>query len=595
MEINSNQNTADNPEVLPVQQETSMSSASDVDLKYSSEAVEQLKASNPVSAFEETTDSSSRLEIVELARSPLTGRSKSRDCVPELTHANVPRNVEDLNVNNNNHSGEDDVDAAMDYSYQSADTIDSDSDRSGCIRELRASPVVLRPKLNSQRSEECSKDKLPIEHTDDDDNIRAPVPSQLYVTPPTPTTDDCQKRTSPHDDVPSVGNGDDKPDGNPGNIRKLECSPVVLRAKKKKKNKPAKAKVEPIPAGSNSADVNAKNNELAMRINNKSVPSKAAPLSADDPAAAGRRTSAIRTGNHRKDEHRLSHTDTGDDFKLTATERRWIVSSASSDRHTMSRLLADNNKLAARRDPITGLTALHWAAKNGRLDVVQLLLESPRPPPIDCRTREAGHTPLHLAAMHGRHDVIEHLIIVYKADCDAVDFAGQLPVKHLIESKCKSATSKIDVAFSAMWMRSEVLLKPSRKCFVAANETTDLEWPEPAAAASSANWRQSIWSSLTGSNNPSDDNGGISRRESMPTIKRGIAALSQSIQYDIVVPLPPRPLPSVSARQAVTSLKNIPTTEQSSTEDNEDRPTGENRRPKSSQCSGSKADIESLV
>ena len=86
--------------------------------------------------------------------------------------------------------------------------------------------------------------------------------------------------------------------------------------------------------------------------------------------------------------------------------------------------------LASRRDFITGYTALHWAAKNGQSDVVKLLMGCSEPPEVDARTH-GGYTPLHVAAMNARHDVIELLIVVYKADPDATDFAGRKPIYYL--------------------------------------------------------------------------------------------------------------------------------------------------------------------
>lgn len=86
--------------------------------------------------------------------------------------------------------------------------------------------------------------------------------------------------------------------------------------------------------------------------------------------------------------------------------------------------------LASRRDFITGYTALHWAAKNGQSDVVKLLMGCSEPPEVDTRSH-GGYTPLHVAAMNSRYEVIELLVVVYKADTDATDFAGRKPIYYL--------------------------------------------------------------------------------------------------------------------------------------------------------------------
>ena len=86
--------------------------------------------------------------------------------------------------------------------------------------------------------------------------------------------------------------------------------------------------------------------------------------------------------------------------------------------------------LVSRRDFITGYSALHWAAKNGRADVVKLLMGSSAPPDVDAKSH-GGYTALHVAAMNSRHDVIEQLVVVYKADPDATDFAGRKPLYYL--------------------------------------------------------------------------------------------------------------------------------------------------------------------
>jgi len=59
--------------------------------------------------------------------------------------------------------------------------------------------------------------------------------------------------------------------------------------------------------------------------------------------------------------------------------------------------------LVSRRDFITGYSALHWAAKNGRTDVVKLLMGcSEGAPDVDAKSH-GGYTALHVAAMNSKH------------------------------------------------------------------------------------------------------------------------------------------------------------------------------------------------
>jgi uncharacterized protein len=58
-----------------------------------------------------------------------------------------------------------------------------------------------------------------------------------------------------------------------------------------------------------------------------------------------------------------------------------------------------------------GKTSLHWAAENGRTEVVRLLLERG----ADAHVRdEDGDTPSELGSQRGHHEVVEML-----SDCDA--------------------------------------------------------------------------------------------------------------------------------------------------------------------------------
>ena len=61
---------------------------------------------------------------------------------------------------------------------------------------------------------------------------------------------------------------------------------------------------------------------------------------------------------------------------------------------------------------------------------MKLLMGCSEPPDVDARSH-GGYTALHVAAMNSRHDVIELLVVVYKADADATDYAGRKPIYYL--------------------------------------------------------------------------------------------------------------------------------------------------------------------
>ncbi|KAF2355139.1 Ankyrin repeat-containing domain [Trinorchestia longiramus] len=67
-------------------------------------------------------------------------------------------------------------------------------------------------------------------------------------------------------------------------------------------------------------------------------------------------------------------------------------------------------------------TALHWAAKHGRVEVVKLLAGTHQADP----NARSGYTPLHLAAMYNRQDVFD-LLVHYGSDLNIRDYSGKKP------------------------------------------------------------------------------------------------------------------------------------------------------------------------
>nr|XP_042698481.1 ankyrin repeat domain-containing protein SOWAHA-like isoform X21 [Chrysemys picta bellii] len=76
----------------------------------------------------------------------------------------------------------------------------------------------------------------------------------------------------------------------------------------------------------------------------------------------------------------------------------------------------------------TSFTALHWAAKHGKEDLVSLLVAAG----ADVNTRsQGGYTPLHIAALHGHRQVMDLLVRSYGAKQNVRDHSGHLARHYL--------------------------------------------------------------------------------------------------------------------------------------------------------------------
>ncbi|KAJ8343313.1 hypothetical protein SKAU_G00306420 [Synaphobranchus kaupii] len=65
-------------------------------------------------------------------------------------------------------------------------------------------------------------------------------------------------------------------------------------------------------------------------------------------------------------------------------------------------------------------TALHWAAKQGRLEMAEMMAQAG----VDINVK-SGYTALHLAALHGQHHVIQLLLNTYNAKANIRDYHGK--------------------------------------------------------------------------------------------------------------------------------------------------------------------------
>ncbi|NXP11858.1 SWAHA protein, partial [Thinocorus orbignyianus] len=157
----------------------------------------------------------------------------------------------------------------------------------------------------------------------------------------------------------------------------------------------------------------------------------ASPLSPPE-EEVGSRSPGLHRGpkNHRVSEETAA-------VPLEEAEHRWLVTAAGGQwTQQLHGLLLGDASLAARRDFISGFTALHWAAKNGNCDMVTNIIREAEKGGtrvnVDARSH-GGYTALHLAAIHGQEKIITMLVYSYHAKTDLRDYSGKKPHQYLKE------------------------------------------------------------------------------------------------------------------------------------------------------------------
>ncbi|XP_024858212.1 ankyrin repeat domain-containing protein SOWAHC isoform X2 [Kryptolebias marmoratus] len=111
--------------------------------------------------------------------------------------------------------------------------------------------------------------------------------------------------------------------------------------------------------------------------------------------------------------------------QLDPLEKDWLRTSALGNMAAQRLLLAQEPSLVLKKDFITG-TALHWAAKHGRQDAVEMMLHSG----ADVNVRSHGYTALHLASIHGHQDIVRTLIGSHNAKTNIRDYHGKTAVQY---------------------------------------------------------------------------------------------------------------------------------------------------------------------
>ncbi|KAK3523798.1 hypothetical protein QTP70_010030 [Hemibagrus guttatus] len=131
----------------------------------------------------------------------------------------------------------------------------------------------------------------------------------------------------------------------------------------------------------------------------------------------------------------------GDAVPLESSEHEWMVASASGRWGLLYGLLLDDAQLAEKKDFISGFTALHWAAKCGKSEILCKIIDLSRQAGkgVDINSKSyAGYTPLHIAAIHGHEYIIGILVNEYGANCDVRDNSGKKAHHYLAKAASHS-------------------------------------------------------------------------------------------------------------------------------------------------------------
>ncbi|GLC46803.1 hypothetical protein PLESTM_001928000 [Pleodorina starrii] len=166
---------------------------------------------------------------------------------------------------------------------------------------------------------------------------------------------------------------------------------------------------------------------------------------------------AIICGHGPRDACNCALTATGTEQSIDEMEFSRSACAAAQDGNVAKlRRILQRNPAAVNGDSASGgsYTPLHYAARGGHLEAVELLLKSGANP--NAATRGMGATPLHRAALQGHTHVVRRLLAAgadpLAADCDretALHKAatqGHAEVCRLILDSCPEAVTSEDKA-----------------------------------------------------------------------------------------------------------------------------------------------------
>ncbi|KAI2656856.1 Ankyrin repeat domain-containing protein SOWAHC [Labeo rohita] len=121
-------------------------------------------------------------------------------------------------------------------------------------------------------------------------------------------------------------------------------------------------------------------------------------------------------------------------WALDPMEHAWMLSAVDGNYDTMLEFLAEDSSLLSRKDFISGFTALHWLAKNGKDETLIQLLRHAEKEGLSVNVNlrgSGGLTPLHVAAMHNQYMVVKALVGAFSANIDIMDYSGKRAWQYL--------------------------------------------------------------------------------------------------------------------------------------------------------------------
>lgn len=157
-----------------------------------------------------------------------------------------------------------------------------------------------------------------------------------------------------------------------------------------------------------------------------------------------RRSVSLRNSVHRSSRRNSDSSQVSagvEDDRMSVTldpvEHEWMLCASDGEWSSLRRLLTEEPSLVQKKDFVTGFTCLHWAAKQGKHELMALILhfakEHKVPISVDVRSN-MGYTPLHVAAMHNHMEVVKLLVGAFNADVEVRDYSGRKACQYLANS-----------------------------------------------------------------------------------------------------------------------------------------------------------------
>lgn len=146
-----------------------------------------------------------------------------------------------------------------------------------------------------------------------------------------------------------------------------------------------------------------------------------------------------------------------DHDEIQPEEKEWMFACSSGRMEKLKRLLSKHPYLMDNKDFILGYTALHWAGKLGRTDLVDLAVANNTT--IDVKSH-GGYTALHVASMSGKDEVITKLIDL-GANIHARDNNGKKPKDVVKETVSPLVQNKLG---RSLILDTKVVLQSGLEC-----------------------------------------------------------------------------------------------------------------------------------